>query len=176
MSSKFSDELVNLFESEDSHLFDPPKRNKSLTAEERLVDSFNEIQNFVEKNDKNPDIASEDIIEATLGKRLLSIKSNKSQIESLIPYDRFGLLEQSGAPKSFEEFLESEDLFFSSEASKILNVRPSIRKQHAGEFEKKAERTVCKDFEKFKPLFNEIKIIFKLSKNTKCIFFNKVFS
>jgi len=52
-------------------------------------------------------------------------------------------------------------LFFSSEASKILNVRPSIRKQHAGEFEKKAERTVCKDFEKFKPLFNEIQLKLK---------------
>jgi hypothetical protein len=173
MNSKFSDELINLFESEDSYLFDLPQRKSSITAEDRLIESFNEVQNFVEKEDRVPSIEAEDFIEATLGKRLLTIKSNKFQIDSLRPYDRFGLLDEAQTPKSLKDLFESDDPIISGNSSEIFKVRTSLKKQQRDGFEEKAERKKCKDFEKFKILFDEIQNKLKLSEK-KLTYFTSI--
>lgn len=58
----------------------------------RLLTGFNEIQEFIEQNNRAPKIESQDFWEQRLAVRLHAIKGNDSLCEPLAPYDKFGIL------------------------------------------------------------------------------------
>lgn len=156
MSKEIGKELIDLFESEDGYLFEPPKKAVKMGADERLAESFNEIQEFVDKFDKVPEINSDDINEAKLAHRLNSIKSNKSKIGLLKPIDRLGLLDEPEAPETIDDLFEKDPYgLFAVEGTTVLNLSSTIKKQQRPIIEEKAKRKRSKDFEQFKPLFIE---------------------
>ena len=75
----FSEELIRLFESDQEGLFTQREKPKSATPDDRLTASFRQITEFVEANDRMPDINADDISEASLAARLNSIKTDKSK-------------------------------------------------------------------------------------------------
>jgi len=83
MAKDFTDDLIKLFESDDGKLFEPKEKPAAPTPDDRLAESFQKIIEFVEENDRQPDIESNDINEAMLAKRLESIKNNPKKIEAL---------------------------------------------------------------------------------------------
>lgn len=149
-------DLIELFESDDDGLFTAPQKAKPITPDDRLTASFKQITEFVDANDRMPDINSENISEASLAQRLNSIRTNKEKVEVLKEVDILGLLEVPEAPESLEE-LFSEDSFglfegVSDDILKIKNV-PIITKKAEPEYV--AKRRSAVDFANFKEGFVE---------------------
>jgi len=150
----FSDELINLFDSDEEGLFNAREKAKPITADDRLTASFKQITEFVEANDRLPDINAADISEASLAARLNSIKTNKDKIEALKPVDSLGLLEEPDAPESLDE-LFSDDTYglFSSDGDDILKVKKVLSKPRP--VKERAERKRAADFQEYRPGFVE---------------------
>jgi hypothetical protein len=150
----FSDDLINLFESDEAGLFTAPEKAKPLTADDRLTASFRQITEFVETHGRLPDINASDISEASLAARLNSIKSNKEKVEALKPVDSRGLLDSPEAPKSLDELFSDETYgLFSGKATDILNLSKTLSKPRPAK--ERAERMRAEDFNEFKPGFIE---------------------
>ncbi len=151
--SSVSDDLIQLFESDDGGLFVPPKKQARLTADDRLVASFQQIVDFVEKNDRLPEIESSDISEAGLAARLNAIRADKAKSESLQAIDSLGLLETPQAPESIDE-LFTDDTFglFNGVGDDILRVKnvPVVQRATPDDV---ASRKRADDFDTFKASF-----------------------
>ena len=119
-----TDELINLFESEDGALFTSQVKASALTPDDRLAESFKKIIEFVDEYDRQPDIESLDINEAMLAKRLEAIKNDPKKAETLKQYDTLGLLVGPEIPKSVEELFENDKYgLFSGSGSEVLKVK-----------------------------------------------------
>lgn len=150
----FSDDLVKLFESDQDNLFTPPKKAKQVTPDDRLTSSFNQITDFVQGNDRLPDINSEDMQEASLAARLNSIRSNKDKIEALKSVDSLGLLEFPKAPESVDDLFEKDEFgLFSNVGDDILQVKKVLSRPRP--VKERAERKRVENFDEFKPGFEE---------------------
>lgn len=149
-----SDDLVKLFESGDGHMFVPPKKQAPVTADDRLAASFQQITDFVKKNDRLPEIESNDISEASLAARLNSIRTDKTKAEALTLIDELGLLEVPEAPKSVDELFESDAFgLFSSAGDQIFKVKEALSKPRP--VKERAARKRAEDFDSFKGGFEE---------------------
>lgn len=150
----FSDDLVKLFEADEDNLFTPPKKAKQVTPDDRLTTSFNQISDFVQENDRLPDINSDDMQEASLAARLNSIRSNKDKIEALKSVDSLGLLEFPKAPESVDDLFEKDEFgLFSNVGDEILRDNKVLSRPRP--VQERAERRRVEDFENFKPGFDE---------------------
>lgn len=171
-----SDDLIHLFESDDEGLFTAPEKTKPITADDRLTASFRQITEFVEANDRLPDINATEIGEASLAARLNSIKANKEKVEALKSVDSLGLLEEPNAPESIDE-LFTEDTFglFEGISDDILKVKhvPSTGKKAEPEYV--AKRKPAPDFSKFKEGFAQQQVKLK-SGSSKLVRFTSVAS
>lgn len=163
------DRLAELFEGPDADLFKPAPKKHTITRDERLINSFEQINDFVRKNNRIPNENNlSDIQEATLGHMLNSIKTDKKKVEALAEYDEFGLFESEKAPESLEElFAENSDLFKNS--NDIFNVGKlpnNGQKRVVENVWTPAERVRCPDFEStYEKLFkNEQNLLSKKQK------------
>ena len=95
----FSEDLINLFESEDGGMFDSPKKAVRLTTDDRLAASFQSIVDFVEANDRLPELESSDIGEASLAARLNSIRIDKAKADALRPIDSLRIARATESPR-----------------------------------------------------------------------------
>ena len=153
----FSDELLKLFESDDGKLFVPPKKKTAVSSDDRLVASFQQIIDFVEKNSRPPVLESNDMSEATLAARLNSIRNSKEKSEALKSIDTLGLLEMPEAPESVDE-LFTKDTFglFEGVGDDILKIKNiPVRRQVIHDIDEKAKRIPAQDFAEFKPIFEK---------------------
>ena len=73
--------LNNIFESDPLGLLDIKAKNPVVTSDDRLLASFEEINTFFEKNNKEPQ-RSTDMNERTLFSRLKGIKENPTNLEA----------------------------------------------------------------------------------------------
>jgi len=156
MAKDLTDDLLKLFESDDGKLFVPKEKPKAPNPDDRLAESFQKIIDFVEENDRQPDIESNDINEAMLAKRLESIKNNPEKVKALESYDTLGLLAQPEAPACVEDLFEKDEFgLFSGSGSEVLDVKhvPLTPKAQSEEI---ARRKKADDFDKFKAGFQKI--------------------
>jgi len=142
----YFDQLVKLFEGPDGDLFKPKEKHNVVTADGRLLESFEKIGDFVKINGRLPDKDAEDLKEASLGVRLGSIREDKDKVKSLSKYDELGLLELGKAPESLEELFESDENLFNVDG--IFNVDPlPNRGRLERNMDEIAERKPVKNFE-----------------------------
>lgn len=127
----YFDELSALFESEDADLFKPKPKKHVATPDDRLINTFSEIAQFVRDNGRTPNAEADDMREAVLGTQLNSIRSDKHRVEILEDYDELGILELDKAPESLDElFSEDAGLFddtegiFSDGPGKVISRAP----------------------------------------------------
>lgn len=151
----FSDQLIELFESDSEGLFSPPPKARAITADDRLTASFRQVTEFVEANNRLPDINATDISEASLAARLQSIKSNKDKVEALKPVDSLGLLEEPDAPQSIDELFTKDTFGLFEGSDDILKMKhvPSVSQRSEPEYI--AKRQHAPDFSEFKAGFIE---------------------
>lgn len=159
------DELRKIFESDTSGLLDvKPQKSSAVTADDRLVASFEEINAFVEKNGQEP-VQSRDINERKLSSRLKSLRENSEKSEALQSYDRFHLLESAKLPQAnintIDDILNDDALGLLSDGetaddSDILDIfRLNNLPKPISKTDYIAQREPCQEFDKFEPLFKQ---------------------
>lgn len=126
-----------------------PKQSNVVTQDTRLRMSFEEIVNFVRKEGREPEI-KKGIRERSLAKRLAEFRTNPEKTAAVRDLDVLNLLphvEEETWSNSDEELLAqlaSNDIFDTS-----------ILPQRKAQPDYVANRKPCKEFEKFRPLFEQ---------------------
>lgn len=154
------DKLSEIFESDLLGLLavDEPKNAPVSPQDSRLIDSFQEISDFYETNQRCPELG-DDIGEYRLASRLAAIKKDPKKVKTLLPYDYYNLLESEETKSISVEELISDDplglLDGDDEADSIYtlsHVKPSERLRP----DYIAHRKVCKDFDLYEEAFQRI--------------------
>lgn len=154
------DKLSEIFESDLLGLLavDEPKATPVSPQDSRLIDSFQEISDFYETNQRCPELG-DDIGEYRLASRLAAIKKDPKKVKALLPYDYYNLLESEETKSVSVEELISDDplglLDGDDEADSIYtlsHVKPSERLRP----DYIAHRKVCKDFDLYEEAFQRI--------------------
>lgn len=140
----------------------PEKKGGRSAREERTIAGFEEIQRFVETRGRAPQHGeNNDIFERLYAVRLDRLRALEECRSLLAPFDRQGLLKEAAAgPVNPDESIDEDELLAelrdaagSSEITELRHVRTSADKRAAEEI---ANRTKCEDFDRFKPLFEQV--------------------
>jgi len=146
------DKLKQIIEDDDMSLLDVKDNEVAMTPDERLVNSFLEIIDFVDRNKRQPEANSKDLNEYRLYSRLRSICSNPAKMEKLQDFDAHNLLRASKAPETVDDILNDDDLDIlgddTTDLFKIRNVPESIDTP-----DYIARQKPCRDFDKYERLF-----------------------
>jgi hypothetical protein len=141
----------------------PEKKGGRSAREERIIAGFEEIQRFTETHGRAPQHGEDgDIFERLYAVRLDRLRALEECRSLLTPLDHQGLLAAAGSPAAPPaELMDDDELLAelegaagSSDITELRHVRTSADKRAAEEI---ANRTVCKDFETFKPLFAQVR-------------------
>lgn len=87
----FEQEMAAILADDPLGVLDVKAKASVKSADERLIESFEEINAFVEAYGHPPE-KSRDIQERRLFSRLQGVRSEPEKIEMLLDFDRFGLL------------------------------------------------------------------------------------
>ncbi|MFC3530422.1 GIY-YIG nuclease family protein [Paracoccus mangrovi] len=139
------------------------KRSGGRSArEERIIAGFEEVQRFVDEKGHAPRHSEAgDIFERLYAVRLDRLREQVECRELCLPLDRQGLLQASlGHLTAPDEDLDDDallaELGIEAEApaiTELRHVRSSAERKAADEV---ANREACADFDKFKPLFEQV--------------------
>ena len=130
--------------------------------EERIIAGFEEIQRFVEEHGHAPQHGEDkDIFERLYAVRLDRLRELEDCRSLLEPLDHQGLIEGGQATAvSVDEDLDDDALLAelgveaqTPDVTELKHVRSAAEKKAAEEI---ANRQRCEDFEKFKPLFDQV--------------------
>lgn len=139
----------------------PAKPAGRSPREERIIAGFEEIQRFVEQHGRAPQHGEErDIFERLYAVRLDRLRALDECRVLLPPLDHQGLLSTEQTASTFAGDLDLDELAAELESAagggsitQLRHVRPSVEKRAA---EDVANRERCEDFERFKPLFEQV--------------------
>jgi hypothetical protein len=140
----------------------PEARGGRSAREERIIAGFEEIQRFVEQYGRTPQHGEDkDIFERLYAVRLDRMRALEECRALLKPLDHHSLLaEAENAPAAPVETMDNDELLAELEGAAgaaditdLRHVRTAADKRAAEEI---ANRTVCEDFEQFKPLFARV--------------------
>jgi hypothetical protein len=159
MARQTLDEL--LAENDDLELLDvKPHAVNASTEATRIQQAFSEINVFVDCQGfvpgEGPTNKRASVTERTLQTRLKTYRENPSILEQLECWDRHGLLNVAAEPPppaSLDELLDLGDELLTDPNEDIFtfrHVRPPPSRP-----DKISERIACKEFEQFKPLFDQ---------------------
>jgi hypothetical protein len=149
-----------------------PKNSTAKTAEERLISSFLEINDFIRSNDREPE-ASTNVAEFMLYTRLKSLREENGKIEILSTVDIYHLLPKAEADKVNEpgeshykkpkEINSIDDIFgddhfdiLGKDEEGLFNFKHTPQDYDRASADFIARRKPCKDFEKYKALLKQV--------------------
>ena len=167
--------LEEILESDPLGLLNDIKpKNPIISEDDRLLASFEEINEFFKIHKREPQKSS-DMHERRLYARLKGIIEDAKKVEFLKKYDRYNLLEEDNV-KSIDDILESDPLGLLSGGEEdifTLKYVPNISKDRA-EADFVAKRKKLDDFTKYEELFIECQKDLKEGKR-KLVKFNEKF-
>jgi hypothetical protein len=140
----------------------PEKKGGHSPREERVMAGFEEIQRFVEQHGHAPRHGEDkDIFERLYAVRLDRMRALEECRALLTPLDHQTLLaEAESAPAAPVETMDDNELLAelegaagASDITELSHVRASAEKRAAEEI---ANRQKCEDFDRFKPLFQQV--------------------
>ena len=156
MSNKFddifSDDPLGLLNAQ----IDEEKKERT-TAEKRLIESFEEINQFFEENEREPKIGA-DIGEFMLASRLQGIRNNPEKVKTLLPFDFHDLLKcEENKSITVEDILGDDpmSLLVDDMDSSIFNLT-HVKKSERIRPDYVSRRTKCRDFESYEALFQTV--------------------
>lgn len=164
-------ELKLIFENDTLGLLKANPISTPITSDQRLITSFEEINNFFDKHKKEPSETT-DIIERKLFSRLNEIRKDPFKIKVLKQFDKFNLLKEIKEIKTIDDILENDylgilDSSIEEEIFKLENVSQNL-KRNKTDFV--ARRTPCKNFVNYENKFKEIHKDIKEGKRKLLIF------
>lgn len=145
------EELRKIISDDDAGLLEVRPSNTLGQGEDaRLLNSFKEIQQFVEEHGHEPGPNQKSIHEYRLCNRLAAIRGSKEMVEKLRAFDVSGLL---GKPIEKVEDIYSDDSMglLDSDPTDIFTLRNVPAKADLPD--RIAKRKPCPDFAEFEPLF-----------------------
>lgn len=131
-----------------------PKNSNSITADERLIASFQEINDFLSKNNREPEVGT-DIQEHRLAIRLKSIRSDEGKKEALAEFDEFNLLGVSiKSIDSIDDVFDADDLdILGDNDEDLFDIKHVPNMKERASADNIAHRKACKDFDKYEDMF-----------------------
>jgi len=149
-----------------------PKNSNTRTADERLLASFQEINDFVDKNRKEPKPNSSNISEFKLYSRLKNLRADEAKIKMLKEHDIYNLLptiepNQVNEPQehygklteinSIDDILGDDSLnILGDDSEGLFDFKHTPKEYERANADFVARRKPCKDFDKYEFLFKEI--------------------
>lgn len=148
------EELKKIFEDDDLGLLEiKPKVNNHCTPDERLIKSFEEINNFIDKNGREPQ-QSDDIMEKTLHFRWQNLLNEPDKIALLKQFDRYNLLSiPDKEPETVEDIFSDDEFGILEDDSDIFTLKNVPKQREGTDFV--ARRKACKNFKDFEQLFTQ---------------------
>lgn len=152
--------LDDIFKDDDFGLLDSKAKSSNIkTDEDRLIDVFEEINVFVDKNSREPNQSS--MSEYGLMAKLKTIRENEAQKRILKPYDKHNLLGHVEMEKqSIDDILNDDELNLLSDENDldIFKFKHTPKQVDRGETDFVAQRKAIKEkeFEKYEQLFNQV--------------------
>lgn len=144
--------------------FAPAKKKQPTYTprEERIIAGFEDIERFYEEHGRLPQHGEErDIFERLYAVRLDRLRELEECRTLLAAFDKHGLLERDKSASVEADDLDPDDLMAElagldegNDITKLRHVRSAEEKRAAEEI---ARRDKCHDFEKFEPLFKQVK-------------------
>lgn len=139
----------------------PPARTP---REERIIAGFEDIRRFVEQTGRLPSKAEgNDIFERIYATRLEQIRRRQECRELLADLDPQGLLEGAAPDRDQHTEALSDDALLAelgvhmcadADVTHLRHVKSQAEKKAAEDI---ANRTICKDFDRFKPVFDAVR-------------------
>jgi len=161
--------FADIFAEEDTLglLASKPAGPARSSEEDIIIGQFEIINAFIDEHGVEPGSTengrSPSLSEYTLEGNLEAFRSDENHRRLLAPYDRIGLLGSATVtvptPTSIDDILASEDPLLSGPADDIFILKhvadPALVKANAPD--EIAKRRACPDFERFVPIFAEIR-------------------
>ena len=130
------------------------KSSTICTPENRLISSFEEINEFVDESGNEPKQSNKNIKEYQLFTRLEAIRNNPEKIRILQDYDRHQLLGEIKKTLSIHDILKNcHSEIFQNLENNIFDLTNIPKPLSSPDYI--AKRTPCNDFESFKKLFKK---------------------
>lgn len=149
-----------------------PKKSNTRTADERLLASFQEINDFVANKNKEPEPNPSNISEYQLYSRLKSMREDIEKVEQLKPHDIHNLLpeieiSQVNEPKaeynkpkeisSLDDILGDDFLdILGGDDAGLFDFKHTPKDYERVQADFIARRKPCKDFDKYEQLLKDV--------------------
>lgn len=153
--------LDDIFNDDDFGLLDSKVKASTVkTTEERLIDSFEEINIFIDKNEREPNNSS--MSEYGLMAKLKNFRDNEEQRKILKPYDRYNLLgDIELEEKSIDDILSDEDEFGLLDSDKDLDIfkfkhTPKPKDRAEADFVAQRKPMKEREFAKYEKMFLQV--------------------
>ncbi len=151
-------DLLDLINDDELGLLDIEKKPIPLTSDDRLSESFMEINEFFSVNGTEPKTGG-DIHEHKLASRLKHIRENKDQQDLLKKFDVHELLNSEVKElETVNDIFDDDDLdLLSFEDSSVFDIKnvPEIR-QDRSDPDFVAKREICANFDQYEHLFAQV--------------------
>lgn len=154
----FAKELEDILKNDPLNLLNTrPRTDRVVSADQRLLNSFEEINAFYQEHGRVPE-KSRNIKERKLYSRLQGILESPEKALALADADEFGLLKSARDIKTRD--IKTIDDVLSGDALGLLDDTSedifTLRHVAPPTSEQAARRTSCDEFEQFEPLFKQI--------------------
>ncbi|WP_088322754.1 GIY-YIG nuclease family protein [Polaribacter tangerinus] len=151
--------LEDIFNDDEFGILDSKPKNSNVKSEdERLIESFQEINAFFEKNDREPEATN--VTEFKLLSRLKALRLDANKIETLKPYDTHNLLNTLEEVKSVADILSDDDLGIldTDETLSIFELKhvKSASERAETDFTARRKAMSTKDFAPYEAHFKKI--------------------
>ncbi len=159
MSKKKNISLDDIFNDDDFGMLDPKAKSSNIKSEEdRLIDAFEEINAFVDKNNREP--SSSSMSEYGLLAKLKTFKEDESKKRLLKPFDRHNLLGQVEMEKSTIDNIlnEEDDLLNTEKELSIFKYKHIPKQEERADTDFVAQRKPMKeeDFKPYEEMFQKV--------------------
>lgn len=159
--------LEEIFEDDPLGLLNvKPKSSNAKTADERLLSSFKEINEFVEKHKREPEPNPSNISEYQLYSRLKSIREDENKSMALESEDKYNIL-----PKEKKEINSIDDIFeddsldiLGGDNEGLYEFKHTPKPDERASADFVAKRKPCKNFEEYEPLFHAVQADLSIGK------------
>jgi hypothetical protein len=151
----YEDDLIKIFKEDKDEVLNTPNRPTVVSKDKQLVESFIEINSFFKTQNREP-VSGESISERKLAARLAQIKTDKELIKTLKPFDEYNLLGEIKEINTIEDIFEddSSNILDISDEEELFDIKNFKLEKNRTDFV--ARRRTCKDFKKFRPMFETI--------------------
>lgn len=152
------DDLLKILQDDNMGLLNVKPKRAAISVDERLLGSFQQINDFYRQHGKEPESNPSNILEFQLFNRLKGLRASKEKCEALQEVDEFHLLTYVEPPKRITSVADifNDDSFglLDNEAVSIFDLK-HVPRSPIEMPEKIAQRKHCKDFDQFEHLFKQ---------------------